>query len=332
MNIDDILPPLTGDKLMEALKKSDGKRDFIADGFLYEQTILMMAAEPGLGKSTISIQAAIELAAGLPLFGVFEVPRPMKVLYIQTERPVLESLERIEIISKTLPVVKENLHITDTYQIFNVLDPKHAEVFINCVKRDCPDVDVIFCDPIYAMVSGGLKDDVPASAFTKTMSALQRETGATLWYNHHTKRETYSSSGDRIKVSDPFYGSQWIKANVTSSYHMTKGINGVRLIKKKDNYNLLSNQLDFDYDPETSLSTLPVDALPAIEKLKNYLRIKEIDQKTFSFKDMEEATKISTRRVRELILHSPIKEKLNVVSSKRNKNLYQVVPLHKHTD
>ncbi len=324
MNTNDIPPALNGKTLLEAFKRAHERRKVIADGFLYGQTINMMSADPGTGKSTVSVQMAVELAAGLPVFGVFHVPRPMKILYFQAERSIIETLERIQTIGRVLPVLSENLFITDEYQKLNLLDPKQADLFIECIVRECRDLDIIFIDPIYACVQGGLKDDIPASAFTKAMSKLQKETGATLWYNHHTVKTQNDNRGNVIQRDDPYYGSQWIKAHVTGSYHLRECNGGVELVLKKDNYRLLPEKIILEYDPETGLCSVPLQELPAIERVKNFIRARERDEKTFYFKDLESTTKVCTRRLREIVMHSSIKDRFEVVSAIKNKKLYRI--------
>jgi len=325
MNINDIPLPLTGDALIKALTTAKDARLYVADNLIYEQTITMLASDPGIGKSTITVQMAVELAAGLPVFGVFHVPRPMRVLLSQNERSALETLERIEALSNKLPIVKENLFITDGYQGLNLLVPDQAQLFRECVKRDCPGADVIFLDPIYCLVAGGLKDDVPASAFTKCMSVLQRETKAALWYNHHTVKASYSShKGDKIEREDPFYGSQWLKAHVTGSFYMQSCDNGVKLTCKKDNYRVLPDNIILEYDNESGMCSVEYEHLPALDKVKTFLRARQLDQKEFSFNEIQKTTQVCTRRLRDLLLHSSIKEMISVVSTSKRKHLYRV--------
>lgn len=324
MDVSYIPPPLTGAKLMSTIKESKQSRQVIADGLLYEKTSLMIAADPGTGKSTVSAQVAVELAAGLPIFGFFHVPKPVKVLYIQTERSIIELLERIETISKLLPIISDNIIVTDEYQRLDLLNPNHANLFLQAVKRDYGGARVVFIDPIYSMVSGGLKSDEPASAFTKIMSRVQKELNCCMWYNHHTVKQQYGYKGAKIERDDPFYGSQWLKAHVTGSYYMKNTNEGVTLILKKDNYRLLSPSISLEYDPETELCSVLDDKLPSIDKVRSYLKIKSIDKKEFSFKDIQRYTKLGTRTLRELLLHSSISSSIIVVSSRSNKNLYTI--------
>ena len=197
-------------------------------------------------------------------------------------------------------------------------------MFIECVKRDCPNVDAIFIDPIYCLVAGGLKEDVPASAFTKTMSVLQQETGAMLYYNHHTTKTQYNNKGDPIEKDDPFYGSQWLKAHVTGSFYLKERIGGVELICKKDNYGILPEKILLDYNKENYICNVPLVDMPALERVSLFIRNRQLDKKEFTFKDMEKFTELGTRRLRELLVHSSISDRIYVVSSIRNKNLYRV--------
>ena len=332
IDISDVRPPITGSMLLKALNRTLERRAALAEGFIYEHTITMIAADPGLGKSTISTQLAVELSSGLPVFGLFHVAKPVKVLYIQAERSCIEVLERLDIINKVIPIIHDNLYLTDEYQRFNLLNYDHVDYFIRCVRRDCPDVGLIIVDPIYATVSGGLSNDLPASAFTKAMSRLQVETGAALLYNHHTVKPQHSRDGAIIEKEDPFYGSQWLKAHVTGSYYMKGHENGVKLLCKKDNYNLLTKSIHLEYNPETELSSIPVKEIATLERLKVYLRKQEIDKKTFTFEDMKTHLGCAVRNLRAQLKHPEIMSRLVVVSSIRNKNLYKSVSAQKNID
>lgn len=319
----DIPLALTGDKLIEEMNKTQDGRKAIAEGLLYEHTYLMVTSEPGIGKSTVSIQVAVELAAGLPLFGYFKVPKPQKVLYIQCERNKIELLERLKIISNTMPIVKENLFITDEYQKLDFV--RDYQMLIECIKRDCPNPDIIFFDPIYATIVGGLKEDKTASIFTKIMSRISKIMNCAMWYNHHTVKQQYTSDGSKITKDDPFYGSQWLKAHVTGSYFMETTEEGVILKCKKDNYRVLTQVIGLNYNPETNLCYLADPSLlQPIDRLKHFIRGKKLERKEFGFKEILDGTKLCTRTIRELLCTPEIKGLLNTEKSNKNKYIYTV--------
>lgn len=319
----DIPGALKAKELIEAMEHAESSREIIAEGFLYKHTSLLISSEPGCGKSTISTQIAVELASGLPLFGYFHVPKPVKVFYVQCERNIIELLERLKVISKTLSINFNNLVITDQYQRLDF--SRHAPVLLECIKRDCPDAEVIIFDPIYATLAGGLKDDRPASIFTKIMSAISKSIGAAHILNHHTVKQTYSSFGEKIERDDPFYGSQWLKAHVTGSYTMKKTDKGVHLINKKDNYDILTKDILLDFNGETELSYLADFAeLAPIDRLKHFLRNKKLKNSTFIFSDIKRETKLCTRTIRQLLMHNTIRGVLEIEKGLKNKHFYRV--------
>jgi len=326
MQLSDVGNALTGQALSDKVKSAKDQRRAIVDGLLYENTILMISAGPGVGKSTVSAQLAIELSAGLPVFSAFVTAHPMKVLYLQTERPILEFLERAEALSRVLPINHDNLVISDCYKILNLLKEDHVHVFIDAILRDCPDADVIIVDPIYPMVSGGLSKDEPASAFCKAMSLAQKATGAAFWYNHHTVKPTHDQYGSQIEKDDPFYGSQWLKAHVTGSYLM-KDIGdgaGVKLIRKKDNYNVLKKEITLEYNPESGMCTVPQDEIASHVRVLRWLQQQAMTRVTFDFRAMQEGTQLSVRALRESLRHPSVANILIVDTYIKNKKIYRV--------
>jgi hypothetical protein len=158
------------------------------------------------------------------------------------------------------------------------------------------------------------------------MSRLQKETGAALYYNHHTVKQQYAN-GVKYERDDPFYGSTWLKAHATGAYYLKEHENGVKLLRKKDNYRVLLADIELEYDPETGLSTIPAEEIPAIERVRNFIKLKRSDGKTFTFKELEEYTKLSTRCARQILVHSSVRDEISIVSSIKNKNLYKVCAL-----
>ena len=318
----DIPPALSGQNLLDELSKAKEKRPALVEGLFYQTTLNMLYADAGCGKSTICVQLAMEMSAGVPVFGAFHVPKKLKVLYLQMERPLAEALERIDAMRKVLPLNEDNLTITDKYQAFNLADQNHANVFIECVLRDAPNADVIIIDPIYCTVVGGFKEEVPVAGFNKTMSRLQVATNATLIYSHHTTKTAYHA-GEKVDKEDPFYGSNWVKAHVTGMYYIKNSPKGTFWKNTKDNYGGMVNEISLLFDGETGISHVEFEDMPAIEKVRLYLRSRFEDGETFTFNDIQAATKVCTRRLRELLVHSSIKGCLEVVNTNKNKHLYK---------
>lgn len=321
LSVNDIPQGLTGKVLAESIGKATEGWIPISEGFIYEKQLLMIYSDPGIGKSTILSQIAAELASGLPVFGLFPVPKPIPVLYAQAERSSFEFLKRLETLSKVYTINYDNIYVTDEFQKLNMLTPEHVRLMINVIKRDFPQTKVFMGDPIYCMVSGGLKNDEPASAFTHAMSLLQKEIGCTNIYGHHTVKEQYDR-GVIVDKDDKSYGSRFLKAHITGSFELAKEGKGVVLSRKKDNYGLLPQHIKLEYSHETGLCTVPLSEMPAIEKVRRFGMAMEAQGKTFDMHDIMDATGLSREWIGKILVHSSIEGSISIVSDRKNKHLY----------
>jgi len=206
--------PLNGEELNKQLSKKIVHTP-LADGFLYKGASVMISSQPSVGKSVLAIQAAYQLSEGIPLFACLDVPEPIRVWYIQMERPYIESLERLQYMLNGHKKEFRNLFIDAELQALNFLKEDHLELILNRGKIINPDLVII--DPLYGITTGLSKDEVAASV-TKVFTIMKKELDCALWLNHHTVKNTYDMvNGKKVPKDDPFYGAQWLKAHVTGS-------------------------------------------------------------------------------------------------------------------
>ncbi len=320
---------LTGDSLKEALNQTHPERKPLIEGFLFERSVIMISADPGAGKSTITAQAIAQMSCGLPVFGVLPVPRPIKCYYISFERGREEILERLKVMQDIIPMDFNNIYINDSFIGYNVLDINQANVIIHAVNNDCINPDVVFIDPIYASVAGGLSTDEKASQFCRFSARLQSIVGCTNWLNHHTVKESYDNTGQPIEKADPFYGSQWLKAHCTAAYYLKKRDGGTVLLNKKDSQNNLIKRIVLEYNPEDYISFIDQKnmEIPAIDRVRGFLRSKwKSDNKTFYYDQLESCVQpLSTARLRQLSRQVWFGECVTITKSSGKKSLYEVI-------
>ena len=320
---------LTGTNLKNAINEIHPERKALIEGFLHERSILMMSADPGAGKSTITAQAIAQMSCGLPVFGCLFVPRPIKCYYLSFERGREEILERLKVMQEIIPMDFNNIYINDSFIGYNVLDITHADFIIKAINHDCINPDVVFIDPIYASVSGGLSTDEKASQFCRFSARLQSIIGCSNWLNHHTTKESYSNDGTVIEKSDPFYGSQWLKAHCTAAYYLKRKDGGTTLLNKKDSQNNLIKKIVLEYNAEDYISFIDQKnmEIPAMDRLKMFLRNKwKSDDKTFYYDQLETCLQpLSTSRLRFLTGQVWFRESVSVSKSSGKKSLYTVL-------
>lgn len=67
----------------DMLTKSDAPPQWLVQDFLYQGSLVVLAGDPGVGKSVLGYTAAIAISAGLPLLGLLTTPS--RVLYFDEE-------------------------------------------------------------------------------------------------------------------------------------------------------------------------------------------------------------------------------------------------------
>jgi len=257
----------TGKELTEALEQVDSTNEYatrIVDDLLYEDTITLISAEPGCGKSMIALQIAASLASTEKesrIFNQFFVGEAELVYYLQLEGSLRETLRRLKVIGKSIPFDPDLICI-DYSTGYNVLRDNSADTLLARIANFKPSVLII--DPLYLLVSGGLSKDEPAAAVCRFLLSIVNRLHCAVIVLHHTTKSSYTSDGRRMEKEDEFYGSQWIKAHVDSSFQLSSANSQrtqVKLDCKKDRYGRLPKQIILDYDPDTFICTVHKEAL-----------------------------------------------------------------------
>lgn len=291
--------PRTGSALTEDLATLTSCLTPVIPDFLYCGTTTMLASDPGVGKSIISMQLALALSSGTTLFGSFPIPAPQRVYYLQLEGSYYHSLERMRLMREVVPLSTENL-CWDMGEGFNVLRPADWLALEQRIAT-FGHPQVIIIDPIYMLVVGGLSEDRPASAFVRFSNALMQTFGCANWLNHHTHRPHYAN-GEQMEEEDPFYGSQWLKAHVDASWLLTRIGNGlVRLSCRKDRHSTLRKQIDLFYHEESmTCEEIHFGSAPAMTRVLNFLNECKKQNVTTTFSEIRAKTGVSHAHLRRL--------------------------------
>jgi len=316
---------ITGTLFKALLDSEEEDRQPLITGLLYQNSILMVAADPGAGKSTLTAVAMAQASSGSPVFGFLEVPKPLKFYYIPSERGLHEIAERFRVLRDHLPICYDNIVLDDEMIGMDVTKESDAEAIIARIKAQPFLPDVIILDPIYGFVKGGLSKDEKASEFCRFSTYLQKEIGCAIWMNHHTVKTSYATDGKAIDKADPFYGSQWLKAHVTASFYMTKTERGCQLENKKDSHNNLHKAIDLIYDQESHLLVATnVESEDSVKtKILNFILRQKAANQPFTFAVLSGVLKgVSTSYLRRLLCTPQFSSMFIKVKSNGGKTLY----------
>ena len=308
---------LWGQHLLDAINKTRVAREPLIDGILFKKSAHMIYAPSGAGKSMISLQEAIQGTVEGKVFGEFNVPKPFNTLYLQMERSEDEALERLKTMINHTPFNPDKFVLDTTFQEFNFRIEKHSIAAIDRVKKIVDStfgiVYLIKIDPIYTMIPGGLKDDEGASYIINFSKFLQMKFGCSVSMVHHTNRGVKNpETGDRH--GEDMFGSGLFTWHCTGIYSMRKTKDGTCLIKDKSSQSNLEKKIDLVYDGESQLSYVKNSQgkLSKTDLLNNYLKACKVQEKTFTFADMEEISGLSTSYLRGL-QGGHLKTKLSII-------------------
>lgn len=297
---------LWGEYLLKSINQTRVTREPLIEGILYKKSAQMKFAPEGIGKSLISLQEAVQgTITGNKVFGEFNVPKAFNTLYLQMERPEDENLERLKTMIAHTPFDPNHFVLDASFQEFNFKNENHIKYAIERAKRIVSKtfgtVDLVKLDPIYTMIPGGLRDDEGAAYIIYFSKILQRIFGCSVDMIHHTNRGVKDKDTGERHGKD-MYGSGSFAWHCTGIYSMSKTQEGTVLKLEKSSQSNLEKKIDLVFDAESQLSFVrgASGKLSKTELLMNYLRACKVQDKYFSFADMEQVSGLSTSFLRGL--------------------------------
>ena len=156
--------------------------------FMNRNERFLLAGPEKIGKSFLSLQAAWELSQGTPLFGVFPVPRPMKVMLIQFEISPASFKSRYQIYLNTLGSAP--LLLVSSNREFRIDNDAHLDDLIADVVRIEP--DLLIFDPLYYMHDQAENSDA-TKELCRRVDTLSQWTA--VWVLHHMSKPITDASG-----------------------------------------------------------------------------------------------------------------------------------------
>ena len=212
-------PILTGRYLQNEIERAGEDPEFLIENFIYKNSIMMLFADSGVGKSVIALNAMLQACSGEKVFGHLEVQKSAPVIYwILGERSKHEPLSRMKRMGSQFNIMHHNFildHKMKGLDFLKVEDQTKALEKMAQVYQTIP-FDIVVFDPIYAMVTGGLSEDKSATMFTRFSTLVQESFNCSNILIHHTNRGSRDEKTGVRKGAD-MYGSRWLDAHIDGS-------------------------------------------------------------------------------------------------------------------
>lgn len=300
----------------------------IIEHILYDQAVLMLAGDPGTGKSLLAIQLALSVATQRPLFNHYAVQKPGLVYYCQFEGAYPETCDRLKQMTTENPLTEAESQNFAWHMLegFNALKEENVKWLIKIIQ-DTGQPVVIILDPIYMAVTGGLQRDEIASQFVQFSNRLRGHFQCAVVLIHHTHRAKHDQKGQLIHEDDPFYGSVWIKAHVDASYLIRHtGQHGSRIVleAKKSRAGNIEPRILLDYHPEQMLSEAVVDPKESdtLQRLLLYLKRCYDEKRPTDFYQCLEVSHTSVSHLRRLQNETAVTNLMTFVKKPGGKTLW----------
>lgn len=305
------------------------ERNYLIDGLLYEHSALMIYAADGLGKSTLILQLCLEASSGSNVYGVFKTKKPLRILWVMTERHPIEILERIRQMEGMININYDNFALTTEIQGTNLLNRTQFDSSVETLAKrvlQMEYIDIIVIDPIYAIVAGGLGKDENDSHVTRFSTILQNKFNCSCIFLHHPNRGIKDrESGERY--GEDMYGGRFLSAHFTGIYHLIKSrvANGCRFEREKNSHQNLVEGFDLSYDTDSYISTIKDDSMLKRDRLLIELRRLKVSEEWFELPVLAKSLDFSTQYLYKLFsreLKDDVKKHPN---SNKRKTLYKYI-------
>jgi hypothetical protein len=226
---------------------------------------LLLVGQSGIGKSSLSVQAAMTWALGLPFFGIKPV-RPLKSLIVQAENDGGDMAEIVQgVMSYVVACSKkpeaQALKILQENVCFARVTAQVSDDFVKVVGRLLDrhgERDLVFGDPLLSYVGGDISRQEVMSHFLRQLCnplAFQRKF-AWVWSHHTGKPQSDSKARAHWNANDYAYigmGSSeltnWARAIAVLQTTKHDGIFKLLLAKRGKR----ANVIDKNGQPETAI-------------------------------------------------------------------------------
>lgn len=175
--------------------------DYLIENLLWKNDTVFILAQEKAGKSIFSFQMALSLTCGEPFLEMFDVARPMKVLYVQAEGSLSETQDRIR---RSIKKLNWNPDLWRHYYppALSLDTDEGYNDFVDVIRAGEFQPDIIFLDPLYMAMEGDLSDNKAARKFCRNIRRLKETFDCAVLVNHHEHRPKLNQMGNRIEEGD----------------------------------------------------------------------------------------------------------------------------------
>jgi hypothetical protein len=176
------------------------KRQTLLGGnrYLCRHGAMLVAAESGVGKSSLAVQWAIEWGLGLPSLGI-KPARPLKILYVQAENDPGDLYEMARGVIDKLKLSDEQRKQIDANVVYVSERAASGAEFLTLLRKLLRKhkADLVFIDVLHAYAGGDVKDSEIMRAFLRNgLNPMLEQFDCAAVIFHHVPKPTNRDTKD----------------------------------------------------------------------------------------------------------------------------------------
>lgn len=207
----------------EFLNKEFPPREWLINNICRKGDSVILVGNEKSGKSLFVFQLLCSLTSCHPFLDLYNVPKALKVVYIQLEGEIADSQDRMKRMIKTIDIEPDNFHLRFSAPL-NLEDKGFADgLAIDILKNLNPKgkvagqevikPDIVIIDPIYFAFTGSLNKDEDVRAFLGNLRTFKDTLDCAVILVHHTHKTRLNYKGNIIEEGDEaLFGSKFLKA------------------------------------------------------------------------------------------------------------------------
>lgn len=323
-------PGLSGATLDEALETCGESPPVLIDQLISDNSTVMLSGDGDTGKSIISLCVAAAASSGLPVWGQFDCRTPLKIYYLVGERNARESLIRLRQMRAKLPLNKENFSINGSLVgTIDLSSDIYVASFIDFLKKDWPGLQLLFLEPIYAMVP--VWDERHVLALVRNLTLIKAQLNCAVWLTHHNTKSIVSTWGSEKQRANAYYGPVWLYNHVEGQYSVTKtGDNTRKLTMQKDTNRIMLSEIPLVYDSSTCTVEMDPNDLLAPLKVRDrmyvFLRRCENENRGFTLNEIMLQTCVSRATFFRICDRPPWNGRISNTNAPGKEAFYTIAP------
>lgn len=201
---------------------SDEKQEPIIDGMLYHNDYVMIVAEEKTGKTIMAQQIACCCTTGSPLLGIFDIPKPVNVMYIATEGRAEDLKDRFIRMRNGVGLDTSKIQLISSSFRFNTQEGiQSIKELIEMSADVMPKVVII--DALYRAIRGSIKNDDAVNEFQHIIGWLIMQLDCAVILVHHLTKAQRNQEGNYVPRTDKdAFGSVFLRAAVDHCFWLEK--------------------------------------------------------------------------------------------------------------